>query len=152
MKTFAVKGGIGDFLQCLPFMKKNPQHQYLVASHYNRAVEFFSALDIKVLELPFGRMIDVELCPRELFFEDVLFGEGPLHFLNGCPVIGVHLGGSDYSISVEKRFGFPPKALPLAVLKSLVVNQRYNFAVFSSPLELHNLIPNWQKFIKENLK
>ena len=34
-----IKGGIGDFLQCLPHVMAHPEHQYLVASHHDHVHE-----------------------------------------------------------------------------------------------------------------
>ncbi len=138
--TIAVKGGIGDFLQCLPFMLAHPEHQYLVASHHDHVSEFFGALNIEVEELSLGRMNGAEICPRHLFFQNNPFPKQAPIFTGNRPVVGVHLGGSNYSLSVEKRFGFPSKALPVAVLEALVMaGLQYDFLLFGSPNELADL-------------
>lgn len=141
MKTYAVKGGYGDFLQSLPFMQACPQYRYLVASHNNHVVEFFKALGVKVEELSLGRLEGVEICPRTLFFKSNPFPRRKPIFDNGRPVVGIHLGGSSYSLSIEKRFGFPPKALPWAVLNQFIfmLGLGLNFLLFGSPDELARL-------------
>ena len=106
MSPYAVKGGIGDFLQCLPFMLSNPNETYLVASHYDQVTRFFGKLGLKVHEMPLGRLGGYELCPRQLFFDKNPF---PRRIGSSRPLLGVHLGGSSYSLSVEKRFGFAEK-------------------------------------------
>lgn len=139
--AYAVKGGIGDFLQCLPFMLSHPEHKYLVASHYDDATLFFKRLGIDVHEISLGRLGGVDVCPRQLFFQDNPFHPRPPQFpTSSIPVVGVHIGGSDYSLSVEKRFGFPPKALPQIVLTHfLSADTPYNFLLFGSPRELGDM-------------
>lgn len=139
--NFAVKGGIGDFLQCLPFMMAHPEHRYFVVSHYGNATAFFAHLDISVNELPLGAVRGVEDCPRQLFFAGNPFPRPQLIFSGKRPVVGIHLGGSDYSLSTEKRFGFPPKAIPTVLLDLLVErsDDTYDFLVFGSPQELDRL-------------
>lgn len=136
--NYAIKGGVGDFLQCLPFMLAHRDDKYYVASHHSDPVAFFAYFGIDVIELPLGRMAGMELCPRALFFERNPFPHSAPVFRDGKPVIGVHLGGSNYSLSVEKRFGFPPKALPKTLLTGLVevTLGEYNFLLFGSPVEL----------------
>jgi hypothetical protein len=139
---FAVKGGIGDFLQCLPFMLDHPEHRYLVASHHDRVSEFFGTLGVEVEESLLGRTVGVEDCPRQTFFRfrDNPFPRRAPIFTDGRPVVGVHLGGSAYSVSLQQRFGLPSKVLPRAVLDALVAGApQYNFLLFGSPSELDNL-------------
>lgn len=153
MSTFAVKGGIGDFLQCLPFMLKHPKNWYLVASHYERAPEFFAAVGLTIEEMPFSRLGGTSLCPRQLFLNKNPFLEQKLTFNNDRPVLGIHLGGSNYSLSVEKRFGFPPKALPVTVLKAIVsANKQYNILVFGLASEFDDLVPTWRQARSDYLK
>lgn len=150
----AVKGGIGDFLQCLPFMLTHPKHnQYLVASHYDRVPEFFAAFGLTVEELSLGRLTGVDNCPRGLFFRNNPLPKPVPIFTNGRPVLGIHLGGSNYSLSVEKRFGFPSKALPITVFNALVsANKGHNILLFGSASELDALMPNWRKSKSEHLR
>lgn len=154
MSNIAVKGGIGDFLQCVPFMLEHTEHKYLVASHYDRVLEFFSAVGLTVEELSLGRLTGIENCPRRLFFDFNPFPVPKPIFTDGRPVLGIHLGGSNYSISVEKRFGFPSKALPAPVLKNLIwaFKGQYNILVFGEAAEFDILTPEWRKSTKEALK
>jgi ADP-heptose:LPS heptosyltransferase len=151
MSAFAIKGGIGDFLQSLPFMMDNLQHEYLVASHHDRVREFFAAVGINVEEMLLGRLVGVPICPRKLFLGSNPFPKGKLLFTGKQPVIGIHLGASSFSLNVERRFGFPPKALPITVLEKLLAfGPHYNFILFGSPAELDAFAVDWSKF--ENLK
>ena len=143
----AVKGGIGDFLQCLPFMMTHPEHRYLVASHHDRVSEFFGSLGLEVEEVSLGRLGGAYNCPRRVFFDGGVspFARRSRIFSDHRLVVGVHLGGSDYSISVERRFGFPTKNLPPVVLDGLVrAGTRYNFLLFGSPSEINILSPTWR--------
>ena len=149
----AVKGGIGDFLQCLPFMLTHQNYRYLVASHYDRVLKFFAAVGLTVEELSLGRLTGIDTCPRQLFFRKNPFQKQAPIFTNGRPVLGIHLGGSPYSLSVEKRFGFPPKALPVTVLDALIsANKRHNIILFGLASELDTLVPNWRETQSEHLK
>jgi len=149
MNSFAVKGGIGDFLQCLPFMLNHPEYRYLVVSHYDRATEFFSSVGLTVQEMPLGKVKGIEVCPRQLFFTNPFRRQKPI-FTNG-PVLGIHLGGSDYSISVEKRFGFPPKNLPVSVWNALI-KEECNILIFGTVAEFDALVPDWRNSRSKNIK
>lgn len=137
MNKLAVKGGIGDFLQFLPFMLTHPEYKYLAASHYGKVREFFASFGLRVRDLSLGRLAGIDACPRSLsFFENNPFPEVPPIFpKRDKPVIGIQIGGSDYSLSIEKRFGFPPKALPAAVIDRIVANTQYNYLLFVAPDE-----------------
>ena len=43
-----IHGGIGDFLQHLPFILKNKSARYIVATHFKGAPAFFKLLNVKV--------------------------------------------------------------------------------------------------------
>ena len=135
--SMAIKGGIGDFLQYLPFVLAHPQYKYLVASHLSCPSEFFDSFGIEVEEVSLGRLNGIDICPRSRFFDSNPFPRRPSIFTNSRQVIGVHLGGSSYSVNIEDRFGFPSKTLPLAVFDELVSTiAEYNFLLFGSVREL----------------
>ena len=46
--TLQIQGGIGDFLQFLPFVLKHKSYSYTVLTHFLYAESFFKALGIKV--------------------------------------------------------------------------------------------------------
>jgi hypothetical protein len=143
----AVKGGIGDFLQCLPFMLAHPECRYLVASHHDRVSQFFAAVGLQVDELSLGKLGDVENCPRELFFtKNPFLIRTPIFGYNRPRVVGIHLGGSSYSVSVEKRFGFPSKELPLMILEMLMTTVRgFDFILFGTLKELSHAPSHWHR-------
>ena len=43
-----VHGGVGDFLQHLPFMLQHPKENYVVVTHFPRAKSFFENLGINI--------------------------------------------------------------------------------------------------------
>jgi len=133
-QTFAVKGGVGDFLQCLPYMRAHPEHRYLVASHHDRVAEFFAAAGVRAEEEYLGKLGGVAACPRATFFDRWPFPWAPRRlFSDDRPIVGVHLEASSYSLNVERRFGFPPKTLPATVLTKLMsALPDRNFFLFGS--------------------
>ena len=48
-----VHGGVGDFLQYLPFMMQHPKENYVVVTHFAKAKEFFQALNIHIKKIHF---------------------------------------------------------------------------------------------------
>ena len=129
--SIAIKGGIGDFLQYLPFVLAHPQYRYLVASHLACPEEFFSAFGIEVEEVSLLDVWVALISARVVVFDSNPFLQEPLLFTNNRPVIGVHLGGSSYSVNIEDRFGFPSKTLPVTVFNALVsAGTQYNFLLF----------------------
>lgn len=111
-----VKGGVGDFLQYLPFMLKNKSLHYLVITHFTAANSFFNYLGIKVSETHFfsmpneGSSINKLLekrkntyhCPRSIFFSKNPFElVDPIYNTKGKNlIVGIHVGAS--KIGVDK--------------------------------------------------
>lgn len=153
---WAIKGGIGDFLQCVPFVLEHPDHRYVVASHYNRAPEFFGALGVRIKEESFARIEDIPECPRQLFFDNNPFGKRTFATTQPIiiqPIIGLHLGASKYSNSLAKRYGFPPKNLPPSILTSLLSNPaKFSLCLFGESSELDVLLPAWRRTENYRLK
>lgn len=146
---YAIKGGIGDFLQCLPFMLKHPRDEYYVVSHQKDAAGFFRWFGIEVQEVSFGQLPECADCPRQLFFESNPFAE--FKSIYPRPWIGIHLGASNYSLSVEARFGFSPKALPRSLLEGLAKSD-FDLLVFGSPKELLEIGNGpWTLVIEDNV-
>ena len=144
-------GGIGDFLQCLPFIDANKDKPYKYASvtHLQGAKEFFDTIGIPVDPLHIFKTLDGQNhflnslnksinwvhCPRAQYFAEFPFDlEKPL-FTNGKPVVGVHINGSAYSIDTQKKFGMILKSIPARVIKELI-SDNYNLMVFGLKNEL----------------
>lgn len=149
-----LQGGIGDFLQMLPFIDANKKHpiRYWCVTHFKGAELFFKSIGIKleklcvfdtheeqiqmINSLPRDEMLFA--CPRNYYFNiDPFTPEKPL-FDNRKPTIGVHVGGSSYSIGVQKQFGMITKNLPLHLIDSLQAEE-YNLIVFGLPEELQDI-------------
>ena len=151
-----VRGGIGDFLQCLPFMLAHPERRYGVATHFADAEAFFRSLGIEVDAIySFADLAGdqaaglwqyqvglTEACPRNLFFKepetrrDWPFPVRNRIFSGDRPVLGVHLGGSAFSINAQKQLGLVSKALPLDVLAGLYDDPQYDILLFGSSDEI----------------
>jgi len=107
--TLQIQGGIGDFLQHLPFMLQHKSYSYIVLTHFLHAESFFKALGIKVKKYYFytnwedyveirdklQKLPDTYICPRTLFFKENPFSVTKKMSLKKKPyVVGVHMGSS----------------------------------------------------------
>jgi len=144
-------GGIGDFLQCLPFIdaNKDKPYRYACVSHLKGAKEFWNAVGLELEGLFIFKNMDEQNqilnalpksvkyvhCPRAQYFPEFPFNlEKPL-FTNGKPVVGVHINGSAFAIDTQKRFGMILKSIPAKVIKELK-SKEYNLMVFGLEEEL----------------
>jgi ADP-heptose:LPS heptosyltransferase len=109
-KNFSIEihGGIGDFLQHLPFILRNKSARYIVATHFKGAQSFFKSLNIKVEQYYFYskkeeyREIRDNLkkneysyiCPRALFFKASPFVSPRAIKNTKRKTIGIHAGAS----------------------------------------------------------
>ena len=142
-----IQGGIGDFLQHLPFILKNKSAQYIVATHFKGAQLFFRALGIKVNKYYFYsnkeeyRSIREILkkeeysqsCPRVLFFQQSPFVSYKKIRNKKKGVIGVHRGASALGSS---------KVIPATFIKDLIkqLNQMgYKIILFGTKKELSDI-------------
>jgi hypothetical protein len=150
-----MKGGVGDLLQHAAFALANRPHgvRYVAASHFAGAAGVLAALGI-ALERCFVYADDAELaqaedtiarlgqvapCPRAQYFAAPPFAHPPSPFAGSAlPVIGVHLGGSRYSIAKQEQAGLATKALP-AALVSRLADTPINLLLFGSAPEVEAL-------------
>ena len=109
-KNFSIEilGGIGDFLQYLPFILKNKTAHYIVATHFRGSPSFFKSLNIQVDQYYFYsnkeeyrairnliRKHDYTyVCPRALFFKASPFGNPVTSKHTKRKTIGIHAGAS----------------------------------------------------------
>jgi Tfp pilus assembly protein PilF/ADP-heptose:LPS heptosyltransferase len=149
-----VRGGIGDFLQCLPFMLAHPERNYVVMSQFSAAEAFFQTFGI---EANFGDTISnlddnatadrllqhirAASCPRAPFFAGGV--ALPLKsvtrvFSGKRPVLGIHLGGSEFSVGAQKKLGLVSKVLPVGVVHSFT-NSGYDILLFGTRREIAEL-------------
>jgi hypothetical protein len=142
-----IDGGIGDFLQNLPFMIANKKHpiRYVVATHFSGAKALFDAAGIRPETLlTFSNLEDQQkirdhlrslgplyACPRSVFLDRPPFGVPDDLFRNGRMTLGLHIAGSAYSIGAQRSFGLVSKALPSKLIE-LLRSDEVNLLVFGS--------------------
>ena len=148
-KNFSIEilGGIGDFLQYLPFILKNKTAHYIVATHFRGAPSFFKSLNIQVDQYYFYsnkeeyrairnllRKHDYTyVCPRALFFKASPFGNPVTSKHTKRKTIGIHAGAS--SLGSHKAI---PADFTRQLLKYL---DRENFKIilFGTKKELNEI-------------
>ena len=165
-QVVVLDGGIGDFLQCIPFVLNEKKFKYICITHLKGAKSFFEVIgiDLKIYffsnekekstilkSLP--KPMEYLRCPRTQYFEDNPFKvETPL-FNNGKPIVGIHVNGSAYSLNVQKQFGMILKSIPSRLIKELI-SDYYKVMVFGLKEEIMqiNLIEsdNLRFVINEN--
>ena len=103
-----IHGGVGDFLQHLPFILNNKSAKYIVATHFLDAKDFFETLGIEVSKYYFynnpdeHRAIRIELkkiqysywCPKNVFFNQIPFSTKDRPKLKTDVIIGLQIGSS----------------------------------------------------------
>ena len=148
-KNFSIEihGGIGDFLQHLPFILQNKSARYIVATHFKGAPAFFKSLNIKVEQYYFYSKKEEYrgirnflkqnehsyICPRALFFKASPFGSPRVLKNTKRKTIGIHPGASELASY---------KAIPVEFIKTLVkdLNQEgFKVILFGTKKELSKL-------------
>ena len=103
-----IHGGVGDFLQHLPFLLKHKSAKYIVATHFLAAKSFFETLGIHVSQYYFYNNADEYQiirhklkklkysywCPKHVFFDAVPFKAQERLKLKTNVVIGLQIGSS----------------------------------------------------------
>jgi ADP-heptose:LPS heptosyltransferase len=141
-----VHGGVGDFLQHLPFMLQHPTKNYVVLTHFTKAKEFFKALNIHIKKIHFYESgehhqalknklrthVNSYLCPREIFFKNDPFGSlAPNHVMKK-PVIGFQMSTSN------QTGGQLHKTFALKLIKTLL-DLKMTVVLFGTHHELETL-------------
>ena len=141
-----IHGGIGDFLQHLPFMMQHPKENYVVVTHFSKAKEFFKTLDISVnkifyyengdqhraIKIKLRKNIHSLLCPRELFFEKDPFRQLTPSLLKRKPMIGFHMSTSN------QTGGQLDKIFVLKLIK-ILLGKKMTVVLFGTQSELKTL-------------
>jgi len=139
-----IHGGIGDFLQHLPFILKNKSARYIVATHFRGAPAFFKSLNIKVNQYYFYSKKEeyreirdllkknkyAYICPRDLFFKAFPFSAFNSQKKTQRKTVGVHPGASSLASH---------KAIPVRFVKTLVGylnHEGYKVILFGTKKEL----------------
>ena len=146
---YLVDGGIGDFLQFVPFMLKY-KRRYFVLTHFKGAKELMLALNVthdtlmyystepekveKIKQIALNNTISQ--CPRHFYFEGNPFPIQKPLFNNGKKTIGVHLNGSKFSLEWQIAHNMITKSIPPKIIKSF---KDYNVIVFGLPEDLEGL-------------
>jgi ADP-heptose:LPS heptosyltransferase len=145
--TLQIQGGIGDFLQFLPFILKHKSYSYTVLTHFLYAESFFKILGVKIKKYYFytnwedyveirdrlQKVPDTYVCPRTLFFKSNPFISTKKKALKKPSVIGIHMGSSKLAAG---------KALsPDFVLKVItwLMRAKYKIILFGTKDELKSL-------------
>jgi len=141
-----IHGGIGDFLQHLPFIMQYPKENYVVITHFTKAKEFFQTLNIHVKKIHFyengdqhraiknklRKLMDSYLCPRTLFFKKDPFTQSTPYYFRRKPVIGLHMSTSDHTGGqLDIKF-------VLKLIKTLL-DQKMTVLLFGTQSELKTL-------------
>lgn len=167
MKVY-LRGGIGDFLQCIPAIMTKPDAEYYIHTHYTKAKEFFEEFGLENAKIftfkdakEHDEQIDIILsdcnprvktnfteCPR-VWYSEIVFSESIQNsvtsfissFINDKPFIGIHPFGSDFSKNIYSKFNLPIKFIPSEIVNELIANdfnKNYNYIIFGSKQDLEN--------------
>lgn len=145
--TLQIQGGIGDFLQHLPFILENKSVRYSVATHFKGAPAFFKSLNVKVERYYFYSSKEEYreirdllkqdersyICPRALFFMASPFGKLKSLHHTKKKIIGIHPGASSLASY---------KTIPVEFIKILVgyLNQEgFKVILFGTKKELSKM-------------
>jgi ADP-heptose:LPS heptosyltransferase len=141
-----IHGGIGDFLQHLPFMMQYPNENYVVITHFPKAKEFFKALNIGVNKIFYyengeqhraiknklRKHIHSYVCPRKLFFRSDPFEKSTISLLKRGPVVGFHMSTSNQtSGNLDKKF--------VLKLIKILLDKKMTIVLFGTHSELKTL-------------
>ena len=148
-KDFSIEihGGIGDFLQHLPFILNNKSAHYIVATHFKGAPSFFKSLNIQVDQYYFysnkeeyraiRNLIRKDrhayVCPRALFFKASPFGNPVPSKHTKRKTIGIHAGASSLGSH---------KAIPAGFTQQLLAylnRKNYKIILFGTKKELSQM-------------
>ncbi len=142
-----IEGGIGDFLQYLPFMLQNKRARYIVTTHFKDAPQFFLNLNINIEKYFFYSSYDEYTylreklkkhknsfpAPRAIFFEKCPFESRIPIISKRNKIIGVHMGAS--TIGSKKAI---PAHFTVALIQYLN-SQNHTILLFGTHKELLSL-------------
>jgi len=145
--TLQIKGGIGDFLQHLPFILQHKSYSYTVLTHFLHAESFFKALGIKVKKYYFytnwedyvvlrdrlQTASDTYVCPRTLFFKTNPFVKTKKKVRKKSNVVGLHMGSSKLAAGKALSSDFVLKLI------TFLTQSKYKVILFGTKDELKSL-------------
>lgn len=159
---YYIRGGVGDILQSLWFIKTYPEKEFIVHTHYKAAKEIFSHFGAKNAhfyefddleshntQVDFIKedhakesQKDISDVPRAFYSEFHLGFEADEaarklieSFELKKDVVGIHPFRSGFAQSVYDDFNLPAKELPVEITKS-IINENNNYLLFGSRSEL----------------
>ncbi len=153
MSKLLLMGGIGDFLQSVPFMMVNreKQYEYYVVTHLNNAQDFFNAINIKPKIIKYYSslkeqiiiaeeiaVLNIAACPRSHYFVNIPFIKQDKIFDNLKPTVGLQIHGSSFSIKLQQEKNLISKSIPAKLINSLKSDE-YNMIIFGLSDELFGL-------------
>jgi hypothetical protein len=170
VKTNYVSGGIGDFLQFLPFSLKNKDEKFLIHTHYKKAKDFYDFFSFQNIEYLFfdnvnefieqkkrltsDEKIELKIAERDLFYKFPIFQELENEnrklinsFLKTQKIIGIHPFGSFFSNTYAKSNNLITKNISKEVIYESF-NDKFNYLIFGTEEEIFEN----DFFEKENVK
>ena len=144
--SIEIRGGIGDFLQHLPFILKNKSARYIVLTHFKGAPSFFKHLNVHVAEYYYysnkhefalarnllkGKRLYI--CPRALFFKTPPFNTSKMIENKKRRILGVHMGAS----LIDSY-----KAIPVKFIEDLInylLQEDFGIILFGTKEELSKI-------------
>lgn len=150
MKKILLNGGIGDFLQFIPYLisPEASNDEVYVSTHQRDVASLFQSLGLSVKQYLYFESIDeqtivnqkikaigdIQEPPRTNYFKTNPFSAKSNVFSNLNKVIGIHVGGSSYSINIQESLDLPAKNIPDDILK-YICSLDYNILIFGSKAE-----------------
>lgn len=159
---YYLRGGIGDLLQSLWFIKNNPDGLFIAHVHFQNAkkiLESFGAKNVEVYNFcdwnSHNEQVDaiknvhakvdqseIKETPRS-YYSNLEFGfefsEQVQNLINSFEekkkIIGIHPFRSEFAISVYNEYNLPAKKLPVEITKN-IIQEDYNYLIFGSKKEL----------------
>lgn len=159
-----IRGGIGDFLQTVPFAMTHLDREYYIHTHFGKAKEFFNEFGVENVKVyNFETIADhdsqtdeilscaspeeknpFEVCPR-FFYNNLIFKNENTqiaeHLVNSFKekrkIIGIHPFGSQFAANVYSSFNLPQKFIPLSIVNE-IISEDFNYLIFGSGKELSN--------------
>lgn len=166
MKIY-IRGGIGDFLQCIPYASNNSSDkEFFIHTHFKKANLFFEEFGIDNAKYFYfqnseehDKGVDEILsfcdpkvktnfkeCPRTFYF-DLEFSEESSSqakafaesFSSKKPIIGIHPFRSGFAQGVYSKFELPGKIITPEIIEDLVRNNKnFNYVIFGTPSDFEN--------------
>lgn len=144
--SIEIRGGIGDFLQHLPFILKNKSAHYIVLTHFKGAPSFFKHLNVHVAQYYYYSNKDefaqarnllknkkLYICPRALFFKTPPFKLSKIIENKKRRILGVHMGAS----LIDSY-----KAIPVSFIEDLInflIHEDFGIVLFGTKEELSRI-------------